>query len=331
MLGMSKKITIAVSGGAGQIAYSLLPRLARGELTGDAKVTLKLLEIPQILKSLEGVKMELEDLASPVLDRVVCTSDNEEAFGDANYIFLLGGKPRGKGMERKDLIRDNGPIFTGQGKAIEKAASRDVRVLVVANPFNTNCLIAAPHAPSIPKERWAAMMRLDHNRAASQLAMKAGVNVADIKRMTIWGNHSATQYPDTEHAQVGGKAAREAIGDRKWLDGEFISIVQQRGKAIIDARGLSSATSAASAAIDHMRDWGKKTPEGDWTSAAVWSDGSYGVPKGIFAGFPVTYDGTGAWKIVPGLKHDETGQKLLDATIAELVDERDTVKDLLPG
>jgi malate dehydrogenase len=246
-------------------------------------------------------------------------------------VFLLGGKPRGKGMERKDLIRDNGPIFTGQGTAIDKAASRDVRVLVVANPCNTNCLIAAHNAPRIPKEQWAAMMRLDHNRAVSQLAMKAGKTVGDVAKMTIWGNHSATQYPDTEHAVVGGKAAREAIGDRKWLDRDFIETVQQRGKAIIDARGVSSATSAASAAIDHMRDWLRATPAGDWTSAAVWSDGSYGVPPGLFSGFPVTYDGTGAWKIVPGLKHDENGQALLQATIAELVDERDTVKDLLKG
>ena len=325
------KVTISVSGGAGQIAYSLLPRLARGELTGNARVTLKLLEIPvpAIQKSLEGVRMELEDLASPFLDRVVCTSDNEEAFGDANYVFLLGGKPRGKGMERKDLIRDNGPIFTSQGAAIGKAAAKDVRVLVVANPCNTNCLIASHNAPNVPKSQWSAMMRLDHNRAQSQLAMKGGTSVDQVTRMTIWGNHSATQYPDTEHAQVGGKAAREAIKDRAWLDKEFINIVQQRGKAIIDARGLSSATSAASAAIDHMKDWGRATPKGDWVSAAVWSDGSYGVPEGLFCGYPVTYDAQGKWTIVKDLKHDENGQALLRATIAELVDERDTVKDLL--
>ena len=328
---MSKKVTISVSGGAGQIAYSLLPRLARGELTGDARVTLRLLEIPAILKSLEGVKMELEDLASPFLDRVVCTSDNEEAFGDANFVFLLGGKPRGKGMERKDLIRDNGPIFTSQGAAIGKAAAKDVRVLVVANPCNTNCLIAAHNAPNVPKERWAAMMRLDHNRAQSQLAMKAVAAAGAVTKMTIWGNHSATQYPDTEHAMIDGKPAREVIKDRAWLDKDFVNIVQQRGKAIIDARGLSSATSAASAAIDHMRDSLRATAAGDWVSAAVWSDGSYGVPEGIFCGYPVTYDAHGAWKIVPGLKHDENGQAMLKATIAELVDERDTVKDLLKG
>lgn len=328
---MSKNVVISVSGGAGQIAYSLLPRLARGELTGDARITLKLLEIPQILKSLEGVKMELEDLASPYLDRVVCTSDNEEAFGDSNFVFLLGGKPRGKGMERKDLIRDNGPIFTGQGTAIGKAAAKDVRILVVANPCNTNCLIAAHSAPNIPKDRWAAMMRLDHNRAQSQLAMKAGVTVDKVTNMTIWGNHSATQYPDTEHARVGGKAAREAIPDRAWLDRDFVGIVQQRGKAIIDARGLSSATSAASAAIDHMKDSLRATPAGDWVSSAVWSDGSYGAPEGLFFGYPVSYDGKGGWTIVKGLKHDENGEAAMKTTIAELVDERDTVKDLLKG
>jgi malate dehydrogenase len=327
---MSKKVVISVSGGAGQIAYSLLPRLALGELTGDARVTLKLLEIPPALKALEGVRMELEDLASPYLDRVVCTSDNEEAFGDANFVFLVGGKPRGKGMERKDLILDNGPIFTSQGAAIGKAAAKDVRTLVVANPCNTNCLIAASSAPNVPKNQWAAMMRLDHNRAQSQLAMKAGVTCGDVKRVTIWGNHSATQYPDTEHAQISGKPAREVIKDRAWLDKEFIGVVQQRGKAIIDARGFSSATSAASAAIDHMKAWtGKATAGGDWTSSAVWSDGSYGAPEGIFFGFPVTYDGQGNWKIVKDLKHDEAGQALLKATIAELVEERDIVKHLL--
>jgi malate dehydrogenase len=328
---MSNKVVISVSGGAGQIAYSLLPRLAKGELTGDARITLKLLEIPPILKALEGVRMELEDLASPYLERVVCTSDNEEAFGDSNFVFLLGGKPRGKGMERKDLIRDNGPIFTSQGSAIGKAAAKDVRILVVANPCNTNCLIAAHNAPNIPKDRWAAMMRLDHNRAASQLAMKAGTSVDKVTHVTIWGNHSATQYPDTEHALVSGKPAREGIKDRAWLDKEFVGIVQQRGKAIIDARGVSSATSAASAAIDHMKEWVHGTPKGDWTSSAVWSDGSYGVPEGLYSGFPVTYDAKGAFQIVKDLKHDENGQAMLKATIAELLDERDTVKDLLKG
>lgn len=327
---MSKKVVISVSGGAGQIAYSLLPRLAKGELTGDARITLKLLEIPPILKALEGVKMELEDLASPYLERVVCTSDNEEAFGDANFVFLLGGKPRGKGMERKDLIRDNGPIFTSQGSAIGKAAAKDVRVLVVANPCNTNCLIAAHNASNIPKEQWSAMMRLDHNRAASQLAMKAGVSVDNVTKVTIWGNHSATQYPDTEHALIGGKPAREVIEERAWLDKDFVNTVQQRGKAIIDARGLSSAASAASAAIDHMKDWVSGTAKGDWTSAAVWSDGSYGIPSGLYAGYPVTYAG-GKWAIVKDLKHDENGQAMIKATVAELMDERETVKDLLKG
>jgi malate dehydrogenase len=328
---MSSSIVISVSGGAGQICYGLLPRLARGELTGDARVTLKLLEIPQILKALEGVRMELEDLASPVLDRVVCTADADEAFGDANLVFLLGGKPRGKGMERKDLIRDNGPIFTAQGRAIGKVAAKDVRVLVVANPCNTNCLIAAHNAPGVPRDRWSAMTRLDHNRAVAQLAMKAGVDNGRVSRMTIWGNHSATQYPDTEHARVGGKPAREVVGDARWLARDFIEIVQQRGKAVIDARGLSSAASAASAAIDAMRDWRSRTPEGDWVSAAVWSDGSYGVPGGLISSFPVSYDGKGGWKIMADLKHDEAGTALMKATVAELVQERDTVKDLLPG
>jgi malate dehydrogenase len=328
---MSKSVTIAVSGGAGQISYALLARLALGELTGDARVTLKLLEIPQILKTLDGVRMELEDLASPVLDKVVTTSDPEEAFGGANMVFLVGGKPRGKGMERKDLIRDNGPIFTAQGRAIDKVAARDVRVLVVANPCNTNCLITAHNAPSIPKSQFSAMVRLDANRAMSQLAIKAGVQLGKVSQMTIWGNHSATQYPDTEHAKIDGKPVREVIKDRAWLDSAFIELIQQRGKAVIDARGSSSAASAANAALDAMRDWGKKTPAGTWASAAVWSDGAYGVPEGLYCGFPVAYDGTGKYSIVSGLKHDEHGEGLLKKTIAELIEERDTVKDLLPG
>lgn len=326
---MSKKVTIAVTGGAGQISYSLLPRLALGELTGDARVTLKLLEIPPVLKSLDGVRMEIEDLASPVLDRIVCTSDAEEAFGDANFVFLVGGKPRGKGMERKDLLLDNGAIFTTQGKALNKAAARDVRVLVVANPCNTNCLIAASNAPSLPKSSFQAMVRLDQNRAVAALALKAGVDNRKVQRVAIWGNHSNTQYPDSEHALIDGKAAREVITDRAWLEGIFIKSVQERGKAIIDARGLSSAASAANAALDHMRDWTRKTPEGQWVSAAIFTDGAYGIPSGIICGFPLVYDGQGGCKVVSGLSHDEFGQKLVAKTVAELVEERDMVKGLL--
>lgn len=325
-----KPFTIAVTGAAGQIGYALLPRVAMGAITGtDRPIRLKLLEIPPVLPALQGVKMELEDMASPLLTEIVTTSDVEEAFGDANLVLLVGGKPRGKGMERKDLIRDNGPIFVGQGKAINKCAAKDVRILVVGNPCNTNCLIAMHNAPDVPRDRWSAMMRLDHNRSIALLAAKAGAQNKDVDRITVWGNHSATQYPDITNATIQGKKLTEVISDKAWLQGEFITKVQQRGKAIIDARGASSAASAAAAAIDHSKDWFQKTPANTWISSAVYSDGSYGMPEGLITGFPVRYDGEGNHQIVKGLELDEFSRARIKISIDELLEERDTVKDLL--
>jgi len=325
-------ITIAITGAAGQIGYALLPRLAMGEVSGcDRPIILKLLEIPPALPALQGVRMEIDDLGSPLVQKIVCTSDVEEAFGDASIIFLVGSKPRGKGMLRKDLIRENGPIFVGQGKAIGKVASKDVKVLVVGNPCNTNGLIAMHNASDVPTSSWSAMTRLDHNRALAQLAGKSGRPNGAVDRVTIWGNHSATQYPDFVHATIDGKPVTEIITDRAWLEGDFIETVQERGKAIIDARGLSSAMSAASAAIDHMKSWLGKTPEDSWSSAAIRSDGSYAVPEGLISSFPVRYDGEGNGRVVTGLEMDAFSQGKLQATINELISERDTVKDLLPG
>ena len=321
-------VRVAVTGAAGQIGYSLLFRIASGHLLGpDQPVELRLLEITPALDALRGVAMELEDCAFPLLAGIEQTDDPNVAFEGANVALLVGSRPRSKGMERKDLLEANGAIFTVQGKALSDNAADDVRVLVVGNPANTNCLIAMRNAPSIPAERFTAMTRLDHNRAMAQVAAKTGTTVNDITKMTIWGNHSATQYPDLIHAEVQGKVAAEVIDDQAWLEGEFIPTVQQRGAAIIEARGLSSAASAANAAIDHVHDWVLGTPEGDWVSMAIPSDGSYGVPEGLISSFPVTCT-DGRYEIVSGLDIDDFSRTRIDASAAELAEERDTVAEL---
>src|SRR5687767_7029397 len=321
-------VRVAVTGAAGQIGYSLLFRIASGEMLGpDQPVTLHLLEITPALGALGGVAMELEDCAFPLLDGVVQTDDPNVAFEGVHYALLVGSRPRTKGMERKELLEANGAIFTVQGKALSANAADDVRVLVVGNPANTNYLIAMNNAPAVPPERFTAMTRLDHNRAKAQLAARLGIHTNDITRMTIWGNHSATQYPDLFHAEVQGKNAAELVNDQAWLEQTFIPTVQQRGAAIIEARGLSSAASAANAAIEHVRDWARGTSEGDWVSMAVPSDGSYGVPEGLISSFPVTTkDGT--WSIVGGLDIDEFSRARIDASVAELGEERETVEAL---
>jgi malate dehydrogenase len=322
---MPAPVRVAVTGAAGQIGYSLLFRIASGALLGpDQPVILQLLEIPPAMGALRGVVMELDDCAFPLLAGVTTSDDPNQAFGDANIALLVGSRPRTKGMERRDLLEANGAIFTVQGKALSDNAASDVRVLVVGNPANTNALIAQRNAPNIPAERFTAMTRLDHNRALAQVSAKAGVPVSSVKTMTIWGNHSATQYPDLFYAAIDGRSAAEVIGDDAWLEKEFIPTVQQRGAAIIEARGASSAASAASAAIDHVRDWFLGTAEGDWVSMAIPSDGSYGVPEGLISSFPVTAGG-GEYRIVPGLELNEFSQGRLDATVAELAEERDTV------
>ena len=310
-------------------ADAMLGRLASGEVFGPTtKVILQLLEIPQAVEALQGVCMELDDCAFPLLAGMVPTDDADRAFEGVNYSLLVGAMPRKQGMERADLLSANGAIFTVQGKAISDNAADDVRILVVGNPANSNALIAMNNAPDTPSERFTAMTRLDHNRAKAQLAAKAGVGVDDVSRMTIWGNHSATQYPDVFHAEVAGKPGFDAAGgDQAWLENEFIPTVQQRGAAIIKARGLSSAASAANAAIDHMHDWVLGTPEGDWVSMAVPSDGSYGVPEGLISGFPVTCSG-GRYEIVQGLDIDDFSRSRIDASVAELGDERDAVREL---
>jgi malate dehydrogenase len=326
---MADPVRVAVTGAAGQIGYALLFRIASGQMLGeDQPVVLQLLEIPQAVGALEGVRMELEDCAFPLLAGVVCTDDADRAFEGADHALLVGAMPRKEGMERADLLSANGAIFTAQGRAIAASASPGVKVLVVGNPANTNALIAMNNASGTPGRQFTAMTRLDHNRAIAQLAAKAGAPVSDVSRMTIWGNHSATQYPDVFHAEVGGKPAFEAAGgDRAWLEGEFIPTVQQRGAAVIKARGLSSAASAANAAIGHMRSWALGTPDGDWVSMAVPSDGSYGVPEGLVSGFPCTCAG-GEYQIVPGLELDDFSRARIDASVAELVAERDTVAEL---
>jgi malate dehydrogenase len=326
---MTDPVRVAVTGAAGQIGYALLFRIASGQMLGDDQpVILQLLEIPQAVGALEGVRMELDDCAFPLLAGVVCTDDATRAFEGADYGLLVGAMPRKEGMERADLLSANGAIFTAQGKAISESAADDVKILVVGNPANTNALIAMNNAAGTPNRQFTAMTRLDHNRAKAQLAAKAGATVADVTRMTIWGNHSATQYPDVFHAEVGGKPAFDAVGgDRAWLEGEFIPTVQQRGAAVIKARGSSSAASAANAAIDHMRTWALGTPEGDWVSMAVPSDGSYGVPEGLVSGFPCTCAG-GEYEIVQGLELDEFSRARLDASVAELAGERDAVAEL---
>ncbi|HEY3858947.1 MAG TPA: malate dehydrogenase [Gammaproteobacteria bacterium] len=324
-----KPVRVAVTGAAGQIGYQLIFRIAAGDMLGPKQpVILQLLEVTPALPGLNGVVMELNDGAYPLLAGVVATDVAEVAFKDADFALLVGARPRGPGMERKDLLTENAKIFSAQGKALNAAAKKNVKVLVVGNPANTNALIASSNAPRIPAKNFSAMMRLDHNRAMSQLAAKTGKHVTDIKRMAVWGNHSSTQYPDIRAATVKGKAAAKLV-NQEWISGEFIPTVQQRGAAIIKARGASSAASAASAAIDHMRDWALGTPKGDWVSMAVPADGSYGIKKGIMYGYPVTCS-KGQWKIVKGLKIDEFSKQRMQATEQELREERDGVKDLLP-
>ena len=317
-------VRVAVTGAAGQIGYSLLFRIAGGEMLGpDQPVVLHLKEITPALDALRGVVMEVEDCAFPLLEGIVQTDDDNKAFEGVNIALLVGSRPRTKGMERKDLLEANGAIFTAQGRALSESAADDVRVLVVGNPANTNCLIAMNNARGVAPERFTAMTRLDHNRAKAQLAAKVGAHVSAVTNMTIWGNHSATQYPDVFHAKVGGKPATDLV-DQKWLEGDFIPTVQQRGAAIIEARGASSAASAANAAITHVRDWVRGTPSGDWVSMAVPSDGSYGTPAGLISSFPCTTEG-GRWSVVPGLEIDDFSRGRIDASVAELVEERDAV------
>jgi malate dehydrogenase len=327
---MSKLINVAVTGAAGQIGYAILFRLASGEIFGhDTRVALRLLEITPVLKTLEGVVMELDDCAFPLLDNVVISDDANVAFDGVNWALLVGSKPRGKGMERSDLIRDNGPIFVGQGQALAARAAGDLRVLVVGNPANTNCLIAAHNAAGVPHDRFAAMTQLDHNRAVAQLAKKAGVTVNEVSNMTIWGNHSASQYPDAENAKINGRPAYEVITDHNWLKNDFISTVQKRGAAVIEARGASSAASAANAALDHVKNMVKKTPAGDWFSCAVPSDGSYGVDEGLIFSFPVTSDGQGGYSIVQNVPMSDWAKAKFAATLQELREEKAVVADLL--
>ncbi|HET8970485.1 MAG TPA: malate dehydrogenase [Candidatus Nanopelagicales bacterium] len=321
-------VNVTVTGAAGQIGYALLFRIAAGQLLGpDTPVRLRLLEITPALKAAEGTAMELDDCAFPLLAGIDITDDPRAAFDGVNVGLLVGARPRGAGMERGDLLAANGGIFKPQGEAINAGAAADVRVLVVGNPANTNALIAAAHAPDVPAGRFTAMMRLDHNRALTQLAKKTGTAVTDLTNLTIWGNHSATQYPDLVHAKVNGRSAAEVVGDQAWIENDFIPTVAKRGAAIIDARGASSAASAANAAIDHVHDWVHGTPEGDWVSVGMVSDGSYGIPAGLIAGFPaVSRDG--AWQIVGGLELDDFSRARIDASVAELVEERDAVRAL---
>lgn len=320
-------VTVTVTGAAGQIGYALLFRIASGQLIGnDTPIKLRLLEIPQAVQAAEGTAMELDDCAFPLLQGIEVTDDVRHAFDGTNVALLVGAKPRAKGMERGDLLQANGGIFKPQGEAINAGAAEDIRVLAVGNPANTNALITQAHAPDVPAERFTAMTRLDHNRALTQLAQKLDVSVTDIKKLAIWGNHSATQYPDLFHAEVGGKIAAEQV-KQSWLADEFIPTVAKRGAAIIEARGASSAASAANAAIDHVHTWVNGTADGDWTSAGVVSDGSYGVPEGLISSFPVTAS-NGRYEIVQGLDIDEFSRERIDASVAELSEERETVRQL---
>ncbi len=328
---MKRPMRVAVTGAAGQIGYSLLFRIASGEMLGkDQPVILQLLEIPdeRAQKALKGVMMELDDCAFPLLQGMVPASDPMIAFADADVALLVGARPRGPGMERKDLLEANGKIFAPQGKALSEVAKRNVKVLVVGNPANTNCLIAMNNAPKLKPANFSAMMRLDHNRALTQVAQKIGKPVTDIKKLTVWGNHSATQYPDLFQATAGGKKIWPMINDQAWLENNFIPTIQKRGAAIIDARGLSSAASAANAAIDHIRDWVKGTKAGTWVSMGIPSDGSYGIPAGMIYGFPVTCK-DGKYKIVKGLDQSEFSKARMQATLKELQEERDSVLGLL--
>jgi malate dehydrogenase len=320
---VSNPVRVTVTGAAGQIGYSLVFRIASGQLLGaDQPIDLRLLEIPQAMGALEGVAMELVDCAFPLLANIDLHDDPAEAFDGVNVALLVGSRPRTKGMERAELLSENGKIFTVQGRALAESAASDVRVLVVGNPANTNCLIAMNNAPDIPRERFTAMMRLDHNRAVAQLANKLEVPVTEVSQMGVWGNHSPTMYPDLFHAHVGGQRAVDAVDDMAWVEDDFLPNVGKRGAAIIEARGSSSAASAASAAIDHMRDWVAGTD--DWVSMAVPSDGSYGIPEGLICGFPCVCRG-GNWEVVQGLELDEFSRAKIDASVEELVGERDTV------
>jgi malate dehydrogenase len=325
---VSSPVNVTVTGAAGQIGYAILFRIAAGEMLGsDTEVKLRLLEIPDAIQAAEGNAMELDDCAFPLLRAIEITDDPREAFDGTNLALLVGARPRTKGMERSDLLEANGGIFKPQGEALNERAADDVKVLVVGNPANTNCLIAMSHAPDIPNERFTSMMRLDHNRAIAQLANKLERPVSEIKRMTIWGNHSPTQYPDLVNALVGGSPAWPQVDDDVWIAEEFIPTVAQRGAAVIEARGASSAASAANAAVDHMRDWVLGTREEDWVSMAVPSDGSYGVDEGLISGAPCTCSG-GEWRLVEGLEINDFSRERIDKTVAELKEERDAVKQL---
>ena len=327
---MSKHVRVAVTGAAGQIGYSLLFRIASGEMFGpDTEVSLNLLEITPALGALKGVVMEIDDCAFPLVREIVQTDDPNVGFKDVNWALLVGAAPRTAGMERNDLLTKNGGIFTGQGKAINDNAAADARVLVVGNPCNTNALIAMSNAPDMPKDRFFAMTRLDQNRAMSQLATKAGARISDVTNLAIWGNHSSTQYPDFYNAKIKGAPATEAITDHDWLQGEFLSIVQKRGAAIIDARGASSAASAANAALDTVVSLVNPTPAGDWHSVAVCSNGEYGTPEGLIFGFPVRTTADGAWEIVEGVEQNDWAQEKIKATTDELLMEKEAVQAML--
>jgi malate dehydrogenase len=325
---MADPVKVTVTGAAGQIGYAILFRIASGQmLGGETPVHLKLLEIPDAIKAAEGTAMELEDCAFPLLAGLEIHDEPRAAFDGCGVALLIGARPRTKGMERSDLLEANGGIFKPQGEAINEGADDDVKVLVVGNPANTNCLIAMSHAPDVPRERFTAMTRLDHNRAIGQLASKLGVPVTEITNMTIWGNHSTTQYPDLVHARVGGRSAWDAVDDQAWIADEFIPRVAKRGAEVIEARGASSAASAANAAIDHVHDWVLGTSEGDWVSMSVPSDGSYGVEEGLVSGFPCTCSG-GEWKLVEGLEIDDFSRERIDNSVNELKEERDAVRQL---
>jgi malate dehydrogenase len=328
---MAEPIRVAVTGAAGQVAYAMLGRLASGEVFGpDRKVVLQLLEIPQALPALEGVGMELDDCSFDALQDVVLTDDPNKAFKDCHWALLVGSFPRKQGMERKDLLGINGKIFVGQGQALAAGAAKDVRVLVVGNPCNTNCLVGYRNAKGLAPERWSAMTRLDHNRARTALAKKAGAANADVTQMTIWGNHSNTQYPDFTNARINGKPATDSITDRAWLETKFVEQIQTRGAAVIKARGSSSAMSAANGALDHVKSLLRPTPAGDWVSAAVVSKGEYGVPAGMVFGYPCRSDGKGNLTVVEGLELDAFGKQKFQATLQELLEEKAAVESLLP-
>jgi len=334
---MTNVVRVAVTGAAGRVANSLILRIASGEVFGPStKVILHLLEVPvsvapKAMPTVEGVGYELVDCAFPTLQDVIVTDDPNKAFAGVNWALLVGAAPRGPGEQRKDLLTKNGKIFVGQGKALAANAADDVRILIVGNPCNTNALVAYENGKSIPADRWHAMTRLDHNRAAAALAIKAGVPVEQVTNVTIWGNHSNTQFPDFGNAKIGGKKATEVITDRAWLESTFVPANQERGKFVIDKTGVSSSFSAANGALDHVKAFVNPTGAGDWTSAAVVSNGEYGVPKGLVFGYPVTTDGKGNWKVVEGLTFDAFGKAAFDKTLKELIEEKEAVKDLLPG